>query len=263
MDLRRRTFDARRAAAIALGLLLWLQLAAGTLGRELGYADVETRRVVIYLTPLLLLIGVALFRHVVVDLLLFPASFGWVLVVAPRDQTSEALGRPGAFLFVALTLVGYALAASAWLRAPLDAPYLDIQREPIRATDQRWNAYRGTFAPRMALLVAIFLVSAAMVPLAQPVARDIAEAFGTRSAPDSVDNAIIFCNLIMFFAWTVVAFTLFFRSSLGQEASAHHLETQMQATLARAKRTGLRTTLRLALLTALAVGFSILLWRLR
>ena len=261
MEMSRTGFDPRRICAVTFGLLLWLQLAAGTLTRELEFPDAEPQRVVVYFLPLVLLVLVTSLRNLVISLLLFPASFGWVLVVTPRSHISGAVTSPWSFVFVALTLIGYVLAASAWLRTPpTGAPYLYTKREPIRVKQDRWRPYRGIFAPRIALLVAVFIVSAAILPLSPDLVERVARAFAHPADPDSIERGIILCNLMLFFAWCGLAYWLFFLPSIGIEDRVRHLETKLQATIARARRSQRRVFVRIGVLVivAIAAGFCLL-----
>ena len=261
MEMSRTGFDPRRICAVTFGLLLWLQLAAGTLTRELEFPDAEIQRVVVYFIPLVLLVLVTFFRNLVISLLFFPASFGWVLVVTPRSHVSGAVTSAWSFVFIALTLIGYIIAASAWLRAPpIGAPYLDTKRVSVPVKQDRWRPYRGTFAPRIALLVGAFLVSAALLPLSPELVTRVAGSFEHPADGDSIERGIILCNLMLFFAWCGLAYWLFFLPSVGIEDRVRHLETKLQATVARARRLRARAFVRIAVfaLVGVVVGFLLL-----
>jgi len=249
MELSRRGSDIRRIVAVALGLLLWLQLAANPMARELSYPDTDYRRVVVYLLPVLLLAIATFARNVIVSLLLFPTSFGAVLVVMPRSITG-ALASMWSFALTALTLVGYVLTMSAWLQEATSSDYIVRTTQPVRSRRDRWRPYRGTYAPRAALLVALFVVTVAAVPLYPDLVARVARSFGSASDPHSVEKGIILCNLVVFLSWSVLAYALFFVPALEMESRVRHLETQMQASLARTRARGRKLWLILAVALA-------------
>lgn len=252
MEFSRAAFDQRRLWAILFGFLLWLQLGAGTLSRELSYPDVEYQRVLVYCLPLILLFVVGAIRNLVVALLFVPASFGWVLVVTPREQAFGALGSSWSFIFISITLIGYVLAAAAWLSTKPSLPFVDAEQTPAKSRGKSWVPYRRSTLPRVFILIAIFLLSAGLVPLFPPFVERATASFAFSGDPDAVEKGIILCNLILFFAWCGVAYWLFFLPAVGVENSVRHLETRLQAVISRSERGRKRLAARVA--TLLAVG---------
>jgi hypothetical protein len=235
--------------------LLWLQLGAGALSLELTYLEPDWRRIAAYVLPLILLVVQGIWRLPVVVLLMFPTSLGAVLVVAPQDATAS-LASLGAVATAAGTLVGYVLASSLWLRRAEqknESPV--VSREPLMRGGDRWKPYRATFVPRAIVLVGVFCVSAAAVPLHPRLAAEASLSFGSGSG-------IILCNLILFFTWAVLGYSLFLAPALEQEAQIRHLETKVQAVLARTRHSRWRR-LMMVVLMVLAVGLTAALWTLR
>jgi hypothetical protein len=256
VELTRRTSDVRRIGAIAFGVLLWLQLAASALSREISF-DADPRRIAVYALPLLLLPLVALVRNPIVSLLFFPTSFGGVLVVVPRAALDE-LADPVVFVFVVLALLGYVLAVSAWLQEGRNEEYVVRTARPAQPRRDRWRPYRGWFAPRAVVLVAAFVVMAGAIPLRAELIARIAEGFGSQSDPDAAAQGVILCNLAMFFAWAVMAYALFFVPAIEMEKRVRNLETRMQATLARTRSPGRRTLLLAGLIVATTLALLLL-----
>lgn len=261
MEIRRK-WDPRRIAAAAFGGLLWLQLGAAPLSRELAFPEPDPRRIIVYLLPLALLLVASAKRNKIAALLLFPCSIGGVMVVAPSDFTSGQ-GAPLTVVLAGLTLVAYIMAASAWLQLPSHQTVLGASREPVRRDLKRWRPYRGMFAPRAVLLVAAFGVTAAAVALSPDLVARAQTAFGTSSDPQAVEMGVVLTSLILFFAWCVMAFMLFVAPTLETESRVRHLETQMRATLFRSESTHRKVLFFLVVLAGLALMGALILLRYR
>jgi hypothetical protein len=258
--MERSAVDFKRIATLSVGVLLWLQLAAGPLSSELSYPDADWRRIVVGVLPLVFLVVAALTRSRLMALLFFPTSFAAVLVVAPPGSAA-ALESPSVFPLAALSLVIYAGAASTWLRTRPDPLFLETTQRPVRVKRDRWRPYRATFLPRAVLMVGIFCVSAAAVPLYPPLAERVARSFWRPGEPVSVEQGLVLCSLATFFIWAIVAYGLFFSPAVEGEARIRHLETRMQASISRTPSAWRR--LGFALNIALGLGLMVALVLLR
>jgi hypothetical protein len=233
LNVPRNNVNFARLCALTFGTLLWLQLSSHALSAELSFEEPDARRIVVYLLPMFVLIITAVVRTHLGSLLLFPTSFGAVLVVMPRDITG-AFGSVGSFLLAGLTLIAYSLAASTWFQQNGPAEYLETEREPDDNVEDRWAPYSGIFLPRGALLILLFIVMAAMIPLESTLVTRVARSFVIGPEPRSLEQGIIFCNLVMFFAWCVLAYAFFLVPALEMDIRIRHLEAKTEATLARA-----------------------------
>jgi hypothetical protein len=255
----RTRWELRRMAAATFGAFLWLQLAAPALARELAYTEIDPRRVLVYVLPLVFLAVGTLWPVVAISLLLFPTSFGAVLIVSP-PAVEQSLAQPLAFTLVALTLVAYVLSAAAWPRPPSVDPLLEVTRAPLHLVHDRWRAYRGTVIPRLVLLVFAFLLTVGAVPLLPSLSERVVASFGDGD-PRSAKAGLVLCNLIVFFMWAVLAYAAFVTPALELELRVRRLEGRLEATLARAHTGRRRAAFIATVLVALALMTVLLLLR--
>lgn len=235
-------------------MLLWLQLAASPMSAETEAVNSDVRRLVVYVLPMLLLTCCCFVKSRIIALFLLPTSFAAILLVAPEDFVDDL--RVGiTTIAICLTLLAYVTAASMWLRRPANLDYLVTERSSVRLRKDRWKPYDGLFLPRVVFIVSVFVVTAAAIPILPPLVDRIAVSFGvgTDSVPAEFNQGIVLCNLVMFFFWCVLSYSLVITPVLEIEAQTQHTETSIQANISRKRKLGGKIILVLMGLVGLAM----------
>jgi hypothetical protein len=254
MTVARPSDQIPRLAAAALAALLWLLTVSTALSLELTYPSQDARRLIAYCLPLVIGAASALWRNRALALFLFPTSLGAALIVAPAEAI-DALTNPWAATGMALSWVGYLWMAGSWVEAAdTGEEALVASRELLPTTPDRWKPFRGVLWPRVVVLVVLFAITSAAVPLDPALAANVAQSFGGGAdAAGRAESGIVLCNLILFFSWCVLTYTQLISPALELEPGLRHLETQLQASLQRSRKSRRRRLARVAVALALLV----------
>jgi hypothetical protein len=190
----------KRASSIAvalLGLSVWVQLCAPAV-----FAVSSPSPWIVFTAFVPLLVGAVSLsqRSGAGCLLLFPVSILPALVGMP-EITRAALYTPFAMLRVVLALALYLAATGAWLSGT-QAVFGGTTVE--HGSDQAGNTYRWFVLSRGAVLVILAIVPIWAVYLDGPIVATIA-----MNHPGGERVAQSFIAMIMFFVWSVVAYTNF------------------------------------------------------
>lgn len=235
-------------------MLLWLQLAASPMSAEMEAVNSDFRRLAVYVLPMLLLSSCCFVKSRIIALFLLPTSFAAILLVAPEDFVDD-LGVGITMITICLTLLAYVTAAGIWLRRRATLDYLVTERSSVRLRKDRWRPYDGLFLPRVVFIVSVFVVTAAAIPILPPLVDRVAISFGvgTGSVPAEFNQGIVLCNLVMFFFWCVLSYSLVVTPVLEIEAQTRQTETSIQASMSRKRKLGGQILLVLMVLVGLAM----------
>lgn len=228
-----------------LGVSLWAQLMVPALLTELRLPAAQMATIGLYFVPLLVLgVGIAV-RSGLVTLLLFPLALLPGLASLPLEDQVAATDA-WAMARIAVSLAVFLALSSAWVAEPVRRSVGVVRASAVR---RRGSLYRGFVASRLVPLLLLFVVPTYAIFFDPAVVSTLAQ-----NHPGSHVTAQIFLSMVIFFVWSVAAYTSFLVPALNLEYDGRRL-SQQAAGLARGLTRG-RVLRRIGVTTLLVGAFA-------
>ena len=191
-----------------LGISLWMQLALPSMVTELRASDGQRWMVLLNMIPLFVLAGALTSRNGAVALLAFPLSLMPGLASLPPIERG-LMFSVWAMLRVCGSAAVYLAVASAWVASRETA---DDDPAPVAIRDRRGGYYRQYVTTRAVPMVLLFVVPTYAGLFDPAVVSTISQNY-----PDNEAVAQTFIALLVFFFWSIVAYSQFLLPALNLE----------------------------------------------